>query len=121
THASASRSPHRRFPARTAPTPSPQRSSFAPRDIAVRRLVNAGVEPIVVAKTLAIGDRDGGPEQLSDLPVATVEVRHGSARRSNEGSACSRGIAAGGGPDAPRHAAARLSPRLPVPPKDPPP
>jgi hypothetical protein len=29
--------------------------------IAVRRLVDAGVEPIVVAKTLAIGDRDGGP------------------------------------------------------------
>jgi len=28
--------------------------------IAVRRLVDAGVEPIVVAKTLAIGDRDGG-------------------------------------------------------------
>jgi hypothetical protein len=26
----------------------------------VRRLVDAGVEPIVVAKTLAIGDRDGG-------------------------------------------------------------
>jgi hypothetical protein len=28
--------------------------------IAVRRLVDAGVEPIVIAKTLAIGDRDGG-------------------------------------------------------------
>jgi hypothetical protein len=28
--------------------------------IAVRWLVDAGVEPIVVAKTLAIGDRDGG-------------------------------------------------------------
>src|SRR5262249_7930468 len=28
--------------------------------IAVRRLIDAGVEPIVVAKTLAIGDRDGG-------------------------------------------------------------
>ncbi len=28
--------------------------------IAVRRLVDTGVEPIVVAKTLAIGDRDGG-------------------------------------------------------------
>jgi hypothetical protein len=37
--------------------------------------VDAGVEPIVVAKTLAIGDRDGRPEQLSDLPVATVEAR----------------------------------------------
>ncbi len=28
--------------------------------IAVRRLVDAGVEPTVVAKTLTIGDRDGG-------------------------------------------------------------
>ena len=45
--------------------------------IAVRRLVDAGVEPIVVAKTLAIGDRDGGlMYRLSTRAAAFALAEH---------------------------------------------
>lgn len=45
--------------------------------IAVRRLVDAGVEPLVVAKTLAIGDREGGVlYQLSTRSAVVALAEH---------------------------------------------
>lgn len=42
--------------------------------VAVRRLVDGGVDPVVVAKTLIIGDRDGGV--LYELSARTPALYH---------------------------------------------